>query len=122
MFFFWGGTLGHLDWPFNPPKKTQEAKHKPKKTTHTTEKTKETQYNKNRNQNITTWFVKQQQQQEQKRKQKFKTNKRKGQHKRIRVLKANLKNLQKNSVFWNITTKFLQQNLIEDIKNTNVHN
>ena len=36
--------------------------------------------------------------------------------------KKNKKNLQKNSVFWNITTKLLQQNLIEDIKNTNVHN
>ena len=30
--------------------------------------------------------------------------------------------LQKNSVFWNITTKLSQQNLIQDSKNTNVHN
>ena len=36
--------------------------------------------------------------------------------------KKNKTKLQKNSVFWNITTKLLQQNLIEDIKNTNVHN
>ena len=37
-------------------------------------------------------------------------------------MQKNLKNLQKNSVFETITNKLLKQNLIEDIKNTNVHN
>ena len=53
----------------------------------------------------------------------MKTNKRKGQHKKQRVLKPsakNLKNLQKHSVFSNITSELVKQNLIEDIKNTNV--
>ena len=58
--------------------------------------TKETPNSKNRNQKIATWLVKQQQQR--KSTQKIKTNKRKGQHKKQRVLRAsakNLKNLQK---------------------------
>ena len=117
-----GGPLGHLTWPLNPPKKKTKRNQKKQHIPHN--QTKETQNSKNRNQNIATWFVKQQQQGE-KKTQKIKTNKRKGQHKKQRVLKAsakNLKNLQKNSVFSNITSELVKQNLIEDCKNTNVHN
>ena len=56
--------------------------------------------------------------------QKIKTNKRKGQHKKQRVLRAsaeNLTNLQKIVLFSNITSQLVKQNLVQDSRNTNVH-
>ena len=37
-------------------------------------------------------------------------------------MQKTLKTYRKIVFFWNITSKLLKQNLIEDIKNTNVHN
>ena len=120
----------HLTLKPSKKKKTKETKNKPKKTRHITHKqTQETQNNKKQKpehsnlicETTTTTTTR-----EEKKTQKFKNNKRKGQHKRIRVLKANakrtLKTCRKIVSFWNITSELLKQNLIEDIKNTNVHN
>ena len=83
-------------WATSPDPQTlhKNKKNKPKKTQHITHnQTKETQNNKNKNQNTATWFIKQQQEEVRKKAKKNKTNKRKGQHKKERVLKASAKNL-----------------------------
>ena len=94
MFFLGGGDFGPPRLTLKPFKKNKrnQKTNPPKNTTHNTIKTKEIQYNKKRkpeHSNLICPITRIRKQN--KKTQKFKTNKRKGQHNKIRVLKANAK-------------------------------